>query len=103
MGYTHYWKIPTETLPVWQAAFPQLASDARLIVREAGVDILGPIGEDEISLNAHHDPHEDFDLGTSATTFQCCKTARKEYDVVVSAILLRASQLAGKAVEVRYV
>lgn len=36
-----------------------------------------------------------------ATSFKFCKTARKEYDTVVSAIVLRAYQLVGKAIVIR--
>jgi uncharacterized protein (DUF2461 family) len=45
--------------------------------------------------------HEAFNLYRN-TRYGWCKTDRKPYDVVVTAILLRASQLAPKAIRVRY-
>jgi hypothetical protein len=111
MGYTHYWKIPSATR--WQETWPQLVSDTRLIVENAGVPLTGGehftrrdepnINEQLIYLNGYDEGHEPFVLDPFATEFSCCKTARRKYDVVVAAILLRASQLAGDAIEVRYV
>jgi hypothetical protein len=110
MGYTHYWDIHSTT--AWQATWPQLVSDTRLIVQAAGVRLTNVDGdadeEPEISqqgihLNGYPDSHEPFTLEPKATGFNFCKTGREEYDVVVTSILLRASQLAGEAISVRCV
>jgi hypothetical protein len=100
MGYTHYW----EHGPIARTVFRDLADDARRIVdmaRSAGYTVAGPMGTGEpkfddfgISLNGSQDlweDHETFELTPNATDFDFCKTARKPYDAVVCAILLRAS------------
>lgn len=58
---------------------------------------------DGIHLNGSEKSHETFMLGPESRrepTF--CKTARKPYDLVATAILLRAWQLAGKAIQLGY-
>lgn len=59
--------------------------------------------EDSIELNGSKSSCETFILKPEATGFSFCKTARRPYDLVVTAILLRAWQLAGKAISLRYV
>lgn len=103
MGYTHYWTIPSKTEAAWKKIWPLLVSDARIIVHAAGVRLRKSIDGDAIDLNGRDYPHEGFILTPSAKDSDSCKTARKDYDICVSAILLRASQLAGEAIEVRYV
>ncbi|SMR58624.1 unnamed protein product [Zymoseptoria tritici ST99CH_1E4] len=106
MGYTHYWRISSAT--DWQKTWPL---DARLIIEAADVPLTkygtksGREGEPEISdqaiyLNGDYKSHESFILEPETTKFSFCKTARKQYDIVVSSILLRASQLAGTAISV---
>jgi hypothetical protein len=57
-------------------------------------------GSNSIMLHGDGHSHEDFHLEPEAVR-GWCKAVRKPYDVVVTAILLRASQLAGAAIEVR--
>ena len=109
-SYTHYWSVCDRS--AFETAWPQIVIDAQLIVAKAGV-ALNRTGEDEtpptltegsIMLNGTpEDDHEPFDLDQTGGELGFCKTAEKEYDVVVTAILLRASQIADKAVSVRYV
>jgi hypothetical protein len=58
--------------------------------------------ETGINLNGERS-HETFLLKPEATGFAFCKTARKPYDKVVTAILLRASQLAGSGICIKSV
>jgi hypothetical protein len=51
--------------------------------------------ETEFSLNgADPDDYETFSLGTEATDFDFCKTGERPYDIVVTAIITRAAELA---------
>jgi hypothetical protein len=60
--------------------------------------------DDGIVLNgAQGADYETFHLDTDGGDMGFCKTAHRPYDVVVTAILLRASMVAGKAVHVTYV
>lgn len=93
MGYTHYWRINSDLTQ----EFPDFLDDARKVLRYVRDDelVAGPYGtgvpfvvEDTISLNGVGDEsHETFGIGVGATDFNFCKTARKPYDVVVTALL----------------
>jgi hypothetical protein len=106
--YTQYWDVAgAEFSKVW----PQIVSDAQLIVSDSGValsrdgcdDAPATISvKDGIMLNGvPGSQHEPFELDTKGGTSGFCKTAMKKYDLVVTSILLRAFQLAGEAFEVR--
>lgn len=97
MGYTHYWNHKGITPDDWA----NLVSDARRIVKASGVSIAGGLGEgrpkfnvDEIWLNGtnvNDESYETFLLTHNASEFEFCKTGQRPYDVVVTAILLRAA------------
>lgn len=97
MGYTHNWDKSDTAEDVWAA----LVADARRIAETAGVPLAGPMGDGEPQFNAERialngveatgDDYESFVLVSGATTFEFCKTGRMPYDVVVTAILLRAA------------
>jgi hypothetical protein len=99
MGYTHYWRIG-ENVPVPADAFGKLARDTKLIIDAAGVSLLHDydlpgtepeISEGRIFFNgADDDGHETFVISVHDTGFHFCKTARKPYDVIVCALLIRA-------------
>lgn len=114
MGYTHYWAYDPKS-EAFRANFSRLVQDARRIVdwaRDTGIEIVGAMGEPDtnpilsesmISLNGSGtDSHETFHIALDPTPRELfrgspyarsfCKTARKPYDVVVAAILLRARQ-----------
>lgn len=112
MGYTHYWTI--SSTEEWLKTWPELLIDTRRIIQAAkvpltrdGEDDTGippEITEKRIELNGDvNNSHEPFVLKPYATEFEFCKTAGKEYDIVVTAILLRAKMLAGNAIDVRCV
>jgi hypothetical protein len=107
--YTHYWgndDLSPEDEQVWKDFWPQLVSDAAIIIDRAGVpiqrdseDTRPPLlsVQEGIYLNGvGRDGHETLVLNPSGS-WDFCKTARKPYDVVVATILLRASILMGKA------
>lgn len=77
-----------------------------MLIDASGISIKGPDGEGEpiltentIALNGdedEEDAHETFDLCRNAKkNGGCCKTGYKTYDIVVTAILIRAAQLLG--------
>ena len=98
MGYTHYWKHKGITPGDWA----DLTRDARSIVGVASsVKIAGGMGfskpkfdADGIWLNGtnvNDESYETFLLTHNASEFEFCKTGQRPYDVVVTAILLRAA------------
>ena len=97
----------------WAAAFPLIVHDARIIISHSGVPIGGPdpetdgplaplVSETEgIALNGAGECHEPFILEPYLYSDRgFCKTARKPYDMVVTAILIRAKKHAGDAFRV---
>ncbi|SLM37795.1 hypothetical protein LPUS_07754 [Lasallia pustulata] len=111
MGYTHSWEV--RDWEAWAAAFPLIVYDARIIISHSGVPIGGPepetdgpcaplVSETEgIALNGDQgDCHEPFILEPYLCDRAFCKTARKAYDMVVTAILIRAKKHAGDAFRV---
>ncbi|KAJ7581866.1 hypothetical protein C8J56DRAFT_1029317 [Mycena floridula] len=107
MGYTHYWRLGDATR--WAEAWPQVVEDAKLIIANADFKAYGYEEEREdpivilemISFNGYDkDGHDEFTLLPVLRPFQCCKTARKAYDEVVTAVLLRASMIAGNAIRI---
>lgn len=109
MGYTHYWRAGKTA--DWTAAYPQIQLDAVKIVKaaqERGIALGDATGEGKPVITEGHlrlngvgdEGHESFILPSSLRGFDFCKTARKPYDVVVTAILLRAHHHAPAGIEV---
>lgn len=105
MGYTHYATVTDAA--AFAAAMPQIAADARKIIGAVEVPVAGwdgtgaaEITDTEIRLNGlAPEDYETFALTTeSGSSF--CKTGRRPYDVIVTAILLRAFVHAPSAIEV---
>lgn len=105
MGYTHYWMQTRDFTP---QEMGDIAGSLRRIIVEATCDIVGPMGdegtpptltEEEIAFNGRDkNSHETFGFNakrelpyTGARADQLgiafCKTARKPYDIVVTACL----------------
>lgn len=93
MGYTHYWSSIRPTA--------EIAEDARKLIEASGVSICSGSGhgspiltEGLIMLNGDVEKDEDFESfildGTGG--FQFCKTGRRAYDAVVTAILIDCLQ-----------
>jgi hypothetical protein len=107
MGYSHYWRPKKEpTDQQWQNildGFKKLQALA-LISRDVPIqlefDDSSPPQKDEycISFNGVGDyGHETFYLARVSTGFNCCKTARKPYDLMVMAVLLLMHRYAPRA------
>lgn len=115
-NYTHYWKIHGWITSQDQPTWARLISDTRLVIEAAHVRLCGnypvengngddldpPLVSDKcIAINSiDDDGHEMFELTIDDTRFDCRKTARKPYDVVVCCILLRVHVLAPQCIEV---
>jgi hypothetical protein len=94
MGYTHYYRG-------WVTLGDYFMDDVHRLIAAAGVKLTGAIGEDDptleefdrIILNGLGEAgHEHFVLNHGVNhTGSFVKTERKEYDTLVAAILLRAS------------
>ncbi|URP22101.1 hypothetical protein SEA_BIG4_343 [Microbacterium phage Big4] len=95
MGYTNYWSGP-------RVITEDALADIEKIIAESGVPITGWNGEEGteptltlelININGvGDDSHENFGVsaeGRGDIDWGFCKTARKPYDKVVGAILLR--------------
>jgi hypothetical protein len=115
MGYTTYFQFDLETDEgVWEETFPKIAEDARRIISAAkkqGIKIAGSDGKGKpeitksvIALNGKgEEAYESFILtpyeGEGWDHF--CKTARMPYDLVVSAILIRAKERSGRSITIQ--
>lgn len=121
MGYTHYWTRHRE-VPVPAEAFGRFAMDAKAVVTAAGnrgIEIAGWDGEGEpeftegyVRLNGRgEDAHETFVWHAECPEnpsyraddpdfWDFTKTARKPYDAVVCALLLRLKHYYGDYVSV---
>ena len=121
MVYTHYWAYQPDSAH-FTAIFPRLVADSRDILgqlSDQGVSLAGPTGigapllnEAVIAFNGTRpDSGENFVLapgagsGITAHTadgaafrLDWCQTRRHPYDLAVTAILLRAAQLAPRQV-----
>ena len=117
MVYTHYWAYQPDA-PSFATVFPQLASDTRLILSHLparGIAPAGPTGIGKplvnnsiIALNGvRPDSGENFVLAPGAGSglterthagasfrLDYCQTRHLPYDLAVTAVLLRAQQLA---------
>lgn len=114
MGYTHYWEAGTKP-DTFVAAYPDIQLDAVRICKHAqtvlGVNLADGLGagdrpiitEGVLALNgseAFGEDYETFALRPQLGAFDFCKTAHRPYDVVVTAILLRAAHHAPEGIKV---
>lgn len=104
MGFTHYWNTkPTITKEKWsnfQKAVETLLKDATILQYEYNNSKKPVISAEQIRFNGiEEDGHETFMIKRvdtpskwdgGSTVFGFCKTARKPYDVYVTAVLLLA-------------
>jgi hypothetical protein len=92
MGYTHYWKQTRNLTP---AEMEDIAGVIHKINDSTDVLICGwngegepDLGPDLIRFNGPGDEgHETFYIGPDKISFAYCKTERKPYDIVVTALL----------------
>lgn len=108
MGYTHYF---SRTRAFTSGEWLDITTHARTFISMArvyGVDVAGPVGsgrpvitDNEIALNGRgEDGFETFALSREPGGWEFCKTARRDYDDVVTAILLYASRRAPDAIAI---
>lgn len=108
MGYTHYWTISSPD----REAFGRLALDTKQILETTSVKICGwdgtgdpEITEGRIAFNGDastEDDYETFSIESEEQGFSFCKTSGvRPYDAVVCAVLLRAADIYGDAIEVK--
>lgn len=98
MGYTHYWNL-ARTITIEEMA--QIAKDAEAIILASELPIgswdgsgAPELTDRRVSFNGlGENAHETFALDRIKTGFRFCKTARKPYDVVVTATLLAAKDI----------
>ncbi len=100
MGYSHYWSYDP-THPDWQPGCARLVLDAKRIIQAAGVPLwreldepgtTPELAEGWVRFNGTGDAGHLASYRRRGFWWSFCKTARKPYDLVVCAILLRAHQ-----------
>lgn len=118
MGYTHYWERPANNTGTAEM-YGRLALDAKAICEQSEIPLAGPFGvgkpeftEGYFSFNGQgpDNDHETFQWQANPTQveyrkdtpdiFNFTKTARKPYDAVVCAVLIRAKMIYGDLVTV---
>lgn len=103
MGYTHYWQKTKETKPETWTKFTEFVKKAIKLATKDYIKICDAMGEgnfpivdeSEVSFNGfEEDSHESFYIRIEQTNgFNFCKTARRPYDAVVVACLIKAEEL----------
>jgi len=113
MGYTHYWKI-TERLDKdwdkWTSFLPDAMQIISYASQKLDIALADSLGETKgeatvslggVSMNGYaEESHESFVLRPEVIQFDFCKTARKPYDTVVTAILILAKETFGEAIQI---
>jgi hypothetical protein len=101
MGYTHYW---TTFKTVDTNKITDLKADLEKLSNGSGDHgSLPELSDEEIVFNGvEHDAHETFHFEFDNTVkFDCCKTAHKPYDEVVTAVLTVLKLYMGDDLSVR--
>lgn len=111
MGYTHYWDTNEDLTPEEWNEVTEKANTIiqhcqnlgiRLVYEYNEGDSLVMIDDSHIRFNGlEEEGHETFILTRSQTNFCFCKTARKEYDLAVTMILIAVYNAAPSKVSVR--
>jgi hypothetical protein len=102
--------FPEDSLEFY-SEFTRLAVQVIQIAEQKGIELADPTGEhlgawrvdgDSVRLNGYgEDSHESFFwYKVCSNSYDFCKTARKPYDVVVTALLLAAQEAYGSAVTI---
>lgn len=100
MGYSHYWhsKMPNNSIdettmelkpPVWKALQNFAVAVVETFQKQGG-DVAFENTPHNIWVNGALDinQYEDFNISQVIRDFDCCKTAHREYDTVVVAIMV---------------
>lgn len=89
MGYTHYFQLDRAVTQQEWDSFTKGVLQLRESAWEIAID--GTITPDYIDINGvGEDSHENLVIQRENTRWSFCKTARKEYDALVTAILILA-------------
>jgi len=99
MGYTHYWNVIEPA--VIEEKFAQFAEGATQIIKtavEAGIKVTDvEVREDAVVFEGQV---ETFYFDKVGDSFNFCKTGQEPYDTVVTAVLIHAKKVFGKALKV---
>jgi microcompartment protein CcmK/EutM len=102
MGYTHYWTLENA---IEQSDWNKFLEGARQIVgtaEDAGIQLEDNSSDTEIVINGvGAGAHETFVITSDEIGFNCCKTAQKPYDMVVTAILIHLKKCLGSKVVIK--
>ena len=89
MGYTHYFQLDREVTQQEWDSFTKGVLQLRESAWEIAID--GTITPDYIDINGiGEESHENLVIKKDVVRWSFCKTARKEYDALVTAILILA-------------
>ncbi|KAI8238842.1 3-oxoacyl-[acyl-carrier-protein] reductase FabG [Colletotrichum sp. SAR 10_96] len=112
IAYTHSFKVGDWDVAEWQAIWPQLVDDARLVMEACDVILTGPTrmsgtitppvasAEDGIVFNGVGDYGHDAFVLSKQNSAGSVGTARKPYDLAVCCVLLRAYRLSPRNIKV---
>jgi hypothetical protein len=107
MGYTHYWYLNNDAdEEILKSKYAELLPIVKKITEESHIRLESSLSEEYIHFNGiEGDGHEDFlwfpghrtkfNMVLGNQNFSFCKTARKDYDVVVVAILCAIQRIYG--------
>ena len=102
MGYTHYWTLENGLESSKWETFLEGARQIIETAKDAGIQIEDSSAGAAIFVNGIGDgAHEDFVITSEDTGFDCCKTAEKPYDTVVTAILIYLKSVFGNDVVIK--
>jgi hypothetical protein len=91
MGYSHYFQLHSEPA---QTRWQTFTSGVNSIIKASDVRLESEITDSRIVLNGiGADSHETFYIQKGDIKWNFCKTAHKDYDEVVTAILILARYL----------
>jgi len=103
MGYTHYWRISRPLTESEWSSFRVALAAATVVAKAQHGIALGyyEADDDALAFNGKDgDAYEDFVLNNEPTTFEFCKTDRRNYDALVVAALALAESIAPDAITV---
>jgi hypothetical protein len=99
MGYTHYWNVIEPA--VIEEKFAQFVEGATQIIHtalEAGITVTDiEVSENKVVFEGQV---ETFYFEKVGESFNFCKTGQEPYDTVVTAVLIHAKKVFGKALKV---
>lgn len=110
MGYTHYWRhqeLPKKSWQAFRVVVRKILAEATKASIRLAYEYDRPakapeVGVERVRFNGvNADGHETFVLERVGDGFAFCKTAAKDYDEVVCAVLIAAKHAFGAAIMVK--